>query len=89
MIEEAFSPLDPEHAQHSLPVARFVEFAAPLKPRFIHHPRTQALLLALLADLAVDLEGTYFDVPRMRIATSELVCLSPPLLERAGSQLVE
>ena len=44
---------------------------APLKPRFIHHPQTLVLLLELLADLAGDLEGTYFDVPRMRVATSD------------------
>ena len=70
LIEEAFHPLAPEHAQEVLPVERFVEIAGPLKPRFIHHPRTLELLLALLADLGCDLEKTYFDVPRMRIATS-------------------
>lgn len=71
LIEEAFAPLAPEQAQHRLPVERFVEIVAPLKPRFIHHPRTLELLRALLADVAVDLDGTYFDVPRMRVATSD------------------
>jgi hypothetical protein len=71
LIEEAFSPLDPQHAQQSLPVERFVEIVAPLKPRFIHHPKTRELLLALLADVGVDMEQTYFDVPRMRVATSD------------------
>lgn len=71
LIEEAFSPLDPEHAQHSLPVARFIEIVAPLKPRFIHHSKTRELVLRLLADLGVDIEKTYFDVPRMRVATSD------------------
>ncbi len=70
LIEEAFAPLDPQHAQHALPVERFVEIVAPLKPRFIHHPRTRELLLALLADTGVDMTQTYFDVPRMRVATS-------------------
>jgi hypothetical protein len=71
LIEEAFAPLDPQQAQHSLPVERFVEIMAPLKPRFIHHPRTQQLVLALLEEIGVDLGKTYFDVPRMRVATSD------------------
>src|SRR4051812_15867939 len=71
LIEEAFAPLAPEHAQASLPVERFVEIVAPLKPRFIHHPKTLELLLALLADVGLDMEQTYFDVPRMRVATSD------------------
>jgi hypothetical protein len=70
LIAEAFSPLDPEHAQESLTVERFVEIVGPLKPRFIHHPRTQELLLDLLRDLGADMDKTYFDVPRMRVATS-------------------
>jgi hypothetical protein len=70
LIEEAFAPLAPEQAQHELTVERFVEIVAPLKPRFIHHPRTLELLRALLLDLSGDAEDTYFDVPRMRVATS-------------------
>ena len=70
LIEEAFHPLDPQLAQDSLPVERFIEIVGPLKPRFIHHERTKDLLLALLRDLDVDMEKTYFDVPRMRVATS-------------------
>jgi hypothetical protein len=70
LIEEAFAPLAPERAQHELSVERFTEVMAPLKPRFIHHPHTLDLLLALLHDLCGDVDGTYFDVPRMRVATS-------------------
>ena len=54
LIEEAFAPLVPEEAQHELPVERFVEIVAPLKPRFIHHPRTLKLLRAVLCDLSGD-----------------------------------
>jgi hypothetical protein len=71
LIQDAFAPLPPEQAQFQLPVERFVEIVAPLKPRFIHHPRTLTLVRDLLADLAGDLEGTYFDVPRMRVATTD------------------
>jgi len=70
LIEEAFAPLAPEQAQFDLPVERFAEIMAPLKPRFIHHPQTLVRLRAVLADLTGDLDGTYFDVPRMRVATS-------------------
>jgi hypothetical protein len=71
LIEEAFHPLDPQQAQHSLPVERFVEIVAPLKPRFIHHPRTKDLVRAVLAEAGCDLSQVYFDVPRMRVATSD------------------
>jgi hypothetical protein len=50
---------------------KFVEIVGPLKPRFIHHPRTKELLLELLRDLGCDMDKTYFDVPRMRVATSD------------------
>jgi hypothetical protein len=70
LIEGAFAPLEPERAQSSLSVQQFIDIVGPLKPRFIHHPRTLELLLALLDDLGVPREQTYFDVPRMRVATS-------------------
>src|SRR5712691_6883875 len=41
MIAEAFAPLDPREAQYSLPVEEFVAIVAPLKPRFIHHPKSK------------------------------------------------
>jgi len=71
LIEEAFHPLAPEHAQFHLPVERFVEIAAPLKPRFIHHPRTVHLVRALLEEFGEDPTQTFFDLPRMRIATAD------------------
>jgi hypothetical protein len=70
LIEEAFAPLEPQHAQDQLPVETFVEIVGPLKPRFIHHPKTKGLLLELLRDVGVDMDKTYFDVPRMRVSTS-------------------
>ena len=70
LIEEAFAPLEPQHAQDQLPVEKFVEIVGPLKPRFIHHPKTKGLLLELLRDLGMEMDKTYFDVPRMRVSTS-------------------
>jgi len=71
MIEEAFAGKDPRTAQYELSVEEFVAIVAPLKPAFIHHPRTKALIQAMLADLGCDPEATYFDVPRLRTMTSD------------------
>ena len=71
LAEEAFAPYKPTTAQHHLSVDEFVERAGPLKPRFIHHPRTRELQKKYLAELGFDSERTYLDVPRMRVASSD------------------
>lgn len=71
LIREAFRPLDPETAQRELPIERYAALLSDLKPRFINHARSKELIQELLADLGCDLEKTYFDVPRMRTATSD------------------
>ena len=71
MIGEAFPGLDPQIAQRSLPVERFAEVLAELKPKFIHHPKSKEYIRRILGDLGCDLEKTYFDVPRMRTSTSD------------------
>lgn len=70
LVEAAFADLDPETAQHHLPVERYVEILATLKPRFIHHPRSKELLRTILERRGCDLDRTYFDVPRLRTSTS-------------------
>ena len=69
LASEAFDPLDPETAQDHLPVERFAEILADLKPRFIHHPRSKDLVRAALVEWGCDPERTYFDVPRLRTST--------------------
>jgi hypothetical protein len=71
LFDEAFDGLDPERAQFELPVEKFVEIVAPLKPRLIHHPRTKDLLHDILEDVGCDMDKTYFDVPRLRVVTSD------------------
>lgn len=71
MLEQAFHPLDPRTAQHSLPVARYSQILAELKPAFIHHPQAKVLLRELLAERGCNLDKTYFDVPRLRSSTSD------------------
>ncbi|MFI6871335.1 hypothetical protein [Nocardia sp. NPDC050406] len=70
LIAEAFGPLDPQTAQHELPVRRMVEILAALKPRFIHHERSKQLVAAVMKSHGCD-ENTYFDVPRLRTSTSD------------------
>jgi hypothetical protein len=71
LIREAFGGLDPETAQYELPVERYAAVLAELKPRFIHHPTSKSLVRGILRELQCDLDATYFDVPRMRTATSD------------------
>jgi hypothetical protein len=70
MVEEAFAPFDPREAQHHLPVEKYVEILAKLKPAFIHHPKSKELIQNILQGMGCNLSKTYFDVPRLRTATS-------------------
>ncbi|MGD2131288.1 MAG: hypothetical protein PVI23_00745 [Maricaulaceae bacterium] len=70
LVEEAFDGVEPRTAQNTMPVERFVEILAELKPKFIHHPESKVLLRALLEEHGCNLEQTYFDVPRLRSSTS-------------------
>ncbi len=71
MIADAFGSHDPELAQHEMPVKEFATLLGELKPRFIHHPECKQLVPRMLAGLGCSLEETYFDVPRLRTATSD------------------
>jgi hypothetical protein len=70
LIRDAFAPLDPEKAQHSLSVEKFAAILSQLKPKFINHPQSKKYLQGILRETGCDLEKTYFDVPRMRSATT-------------------
>ncbi len=70
MLDDAFHPLEPRAAQDQLPVERYAAILAELKPAFIHHPESKRLIRELLSAFGCDPERTYFDVPRLRSATS-------------------
>jgi len=70
IAERAFHPLDPRDARHHLPVEQYAAILADLKPHFIRHPRSKELIKGLLGEFGCDLDNTYFDVPRLRTATS-------------------
>jgi hypothetical protein len=71
LISEAFGMRDPETAQYHMPVEEYAAILATLKPRFIHHPESKRLIQQMLSERGCDLEQTYFDVPRLRTATSD------------------
>jgi hypothetical protein len=69
LAREAFSPYDPREAQNYIPVEKYVEILAILKPTFIHHPTCKELIRGILGDFGCDTDKTYFDVPRLRTMT--------------------
>ena len=71
MIEEAFAPHAPLEAQYHMPVEEWVGRFAPVKPAFIHHPRTKGLIRDILVEMGCDADETYMDVPRLRGVTSD------------------
>jgi len=71
MICEGFQCSDPTLAQFDMPVEEFVSVFAPMKPAFIHHPKTKKLIQEMLLDFGCDMENTYLDVPRLRAVTSD------------------
>lgn len=73
LSEEAFAPHFPPDAQHHVARQEYVDVLAKLKPTFINHPRSKELVAGILADLGVDVEQTYLDVPRLRSMTSEFL----------------
>ena len=54
-----------------MPVEKYVEICTPLKPGFIHHPKTKGLIRDIMEEFRCDLEKTYIDVPRLRMVTSD------------------
>jgi hypothetical protein len=71
LIAEAFGGLDPETAQYHMPAEEYAAVLAVLKPEFIHHPESKRLIQGILREHGCNLDRTYFDVPRMRTATSD------------------
>jgi hypothetical protein len=68
---EAFTPYEPIKAQFEMPQEKYAAILEQLKPKFIHHPTSKELIQGVLKDLGSDLAKTYFDVPRLRTATSD------------------
>jgi hypothetical protein len=71
MIEGVFGSIDPRYAQFHMPVEKYVSIVAPLKPAFIHHPKTRGLIRDIMEEFKCDLRKTYIDVPRLRMVTSD------------------
>jgi hypothetical protein len=70
-IAAAFAPLDPQTAQHQLPVQEYADILGRLKPAFTHHPEGKQHIRGMFAEMGCDLDKTYFDVPKLRSSTSD------------------
>lgn len=71
MICEGFKGMDPMTAQFEMPVEEFVRIFAPIKPAFIHHPKTMELMRNIAEEFGCDPMNTFLDVPRLRAVTSD------------------
>ena len=71
MVNEAFPNQDPCLAQRHIPVEEFIQRAAPLKSRFTNDSKTKELIRDILKESGSDLNTTYFDVPRLRVVSSD------------------
>lgn len=67
LIRQAFSGLDPQHAQFEMTVQEFIDRVAPLKAEFTNGMRTKELCQAFARELGCDPDQTYFDLPRLRV----------------------
>jgi hypothetical protein len=70
-IAAAFAGHDPLVAQFAMTVEAFVAIAGQLKRTFTNHEETRRLVQAVLAAQGCDLNETYFDVPRLRVVTTD------------------
>jgi hypothetical protein len=68
LLEEAFAPHDPRTIHEHMTPEEVAAILGTLKPRFVHHPDCKSLIRQLLRENSVDIDKTYFDVPRMRSA---------------------
>ena len=70
LINAAFGN-DPEKAQFNMPVEEFVKVAGALKTQFTNAQKTKELIREILVEFGQDPSKSYFDVPRLRIVTSD------------------
>ena len=68
LLDEAFAPYDPRTVHKHLTPEQVAAILGTLKPRFVHHPECKTLIRQVLSENHVNIEETYFDVPRMRSA---------------------
>lgn len=68
LLVQGFGGLDPQKAHETLPVEKYAEILALVKPKFIHHPESKRLLRVIAAETGHDLANTYLDTPRLRSA---------------------
>ena len=70
-IRDAFSNTSPQKAQYDMSVEQFIAKAAKLKTKFTNALETKEIIRDVLAEYGCDLGKTFFDVPRLRVVTSD------------------
>ena len=71
MISDGFGKVAPERAQFEMPVEEFAGIIAKIKPAFTHHPDAKKHLRTMFEELGCDPDLTYFDVPKLRIVSTD------------------
>lgn len=71
IITDGFGSVAPERAQFEMPVEKFVEVISRVKPAFTHHPDAKRHLRTIFEEVGADPEETYFDVPKLRIVSTD------------------
>lgn len=67
-LRELFAPHEPEQAHQFHSPAELARMLGVWKPSFIHHPRSKALLKAVVTAAGFDPDETLYDVPKPRTA---------------------
>lgn len=68
MLEKTFSPHDPRTIHEWKTPEEVAAILGKLKPDFIHRPECKRLIAQIMREHGVNLEKSYFDVPRLRSA---------------------
>lgn len=71
LILTAFDGAPPETAQSLMPVEDFIAIVSKLKSTFTNHDITKDIIREIIKELSYNPNLTYFDVPRLRVVTSD------------------
>lgn len=69
MINDTFFPHHSLNAQENIALAEYASLISKLKTKFTNDDNTKVLIQKTLLSLKIDLDTTYFDVPRLRVVT--------------------
>ena len=65
-LVDLFKPYDPEFAHEHIDAAGMAKVLGAWKPRFIHSPKSKALVCDIIQEAGMSPEGTHYDLPKPR-----------------------